>query len=1006
MRMTKLSILLLLIAVNSFSALQIREGRIEPEFAKPGESITVFIEATHDYNKPVSLVGVISENQTWEANQDYLFWYSGGANKEALPPPVPQYNFSTTEMNQHLEWWEYSFTFIVPANFEEGKTYYLIVKGSQENTPFVSTIKAEDIEIIPMEVASNKGVVYNTAYLGEKKSTAKFVMVAGPPPANLEASPSNGIGNIYVYNKSLIKVALSTNNVPDAKIYYTLDGTTPTNGSTLYTDSVLIQGDDTLKAIAIVPGLANSIGEWYYDQQLPSAKLNATPANETIYSYDTPTLNVLLSTNFGGNIVWQLINSDDFSAITPWDTVMDSSYTVQIAGDVIISAFTLGENYSSVDSMWEYDCELPVLEIVADPSDKTFKMNLNVKLSAEYNNTDVDAEIKYIVSTDGKVYQPSEIKNQGALYDPQVGIDINSSVVIYAIATNSNYADGYNSFSYVLDLEEVTIDVDPSEEPDYKIGDKLDTIVITSNADSIKWVMSDMIMDSLSTLNSGTVYNFVSGAFPTISISDPDTVYLSVVGFGHGFESGYKTFKYVKQTLPDIEANFFSSDGYKFSLPHSELTLSVPNPDNKYENVKIFFFIDSSSFGALPDSTDSLYDNGIKLEKTIYVKAIAYADNAKKSNVFEGYYILAAGVVNAVYVDEDGNGEIDASKIDLSMELEHLPDSVEFVSPFNPNEKRIVTSNSIEFDGAMDKLSVTLETPFSYNHEDGTTGFDNAELGKIYSKFYVEAPFVISDSVAPLIQKGYYRPGRIIQTEESVERACDTLILTFSEEINVDNLQNREVNLADVLNYKTMKSYDFDLNLIEKLNSVCRFEVIRYNGDVTYPESGDSIRIDCRSNISDLKGTIQTVSDNRYGYLKVFALPYLLKVKATTPVNPLENSIPEAVKFGNIDKDKGVLIIADFHMVLPVQEKLNAEIFIYDQVGTLVASNNEISSSENISIDIEKNNSNNRTRVIIVWDGKNSKGRKVGTGTYVADIKITDPNGESVPFIIPIGIKE
>ncbi len=1003
--MTKMIFLLLLLiaTVNSFGALQIRNGRIEPEFAKPGEAITVYIEATHDYNKPVSLAGVISENQTWEANSDYLFWYGGGANKEALSPPVPQYNYSVTTMNSHLEWWEYSFTFIVPSNLEEGKTYYLIIKGSQENTPFVSTIKAEDIEIIAMEVASNKGVVYNTAYLGEKKSTAAFIIVAGPPPADLDANPSNGIGNTYIYDKSSINVGLSTNAVTGANIYYTLDGSNPTSGSIPYTDSIKITGDVTLKAIAIVPGFDNTTGEWFYDQQLPDAKLTATPANNSIYTYNTPNLNVTIGTNSGNTIAWQLLNASDSSAVTPWDTTTTSSYTVQISGDVILSAFTIGDDFTSVDSMWAYDCELPVLEVVADPSDTTFQMNQKITLSAEYNGSSVNAEIKYIIDSTGQGFQASDVKDNGILYTG-TEITIFNSVVIYVIATHSDYADGFNSFTYTIDLVSVDISADPSNDPDYKIGDKLDTVKLSSNADTLKWIISSILSDSSTVLQSGIMYDLASGDFPSIKASDSDTMYLSVVGFGQGQESKYKTFVYVKQTLPDIAANFFDSSGYKFSMPHSDLILSIPGSGSLYENVKIYFYIDDSEFGAYPDNSNTLYTTGIELDKTMFVKAIAYADNAKKSNVFVGQYILAAGVSTAKYLDNDGNGEIDGAALNLSMGVASLPDSIIFKSPFNSSESRTIYKSAMDFNVENNRIIVVVNEPFEYNHKSGTTGFEASELGTLYGKYYVESAFNIGDSVAPLIQKGYYKPGKITKSEPIVERACDTLVLSFSEKINTSNLSSGEVSPAELLQIDGLKDYRFDLEFISQKDNSYTFKVVAIDGDITYPQTSDSIRVDHLYNISDLYGNAQNVKENRFGDLIVFDLPYLLKVKAISPVNPTKEKIPEILKKGNIDAENGVLIIADFHMIIPEYTKMDAEISLFDQVGTLVSSSSGIGRGKNIYSDIQNSSEDNRTRIVFVWDGKNVKGRDVGVGMYMAKIRIIDPNGKDISFSVPVGI--
>lgn len=80
---------------------------------------------------------------------------------------------------------------------------------------------------------------------------------ATTPGVNATADPVfTPEGGIYNYTKS-VEIACTT---PDSEIYYTLDGSTPTESSNLYTTPITISGNGTtteIKAITVSPDLQN-----------------------------------------------------------------------------------------------------------------------------------------------------------------------------------------------------------------------------------------------------------------------------------------------------------------------------------------------------------------------------------------------------------------------------------------------------------------------------------------------------------------------------------------------------------------------------------------------------------------------------------------------------------------------------------------------------------------------------------------------------------------------------
>ena len=108
----------------------------------------------------------------------------------------------------------------------------------------------------------------------------------------LSASPSNR----FVKEGTDVKLTASKTN---AAIYYTLDGTTPTDKSTRYTTAITINTDVELKAVAILEGYENStiLQNNYLISNV--AVINVFPSNENpLYKYS----NVIPSVTYSNKI--------------------------------------------------------------------------------------------------------------------------------------------------------------------------------------------------------------------------------------------------------------------------------------------------------------------------------------------------------------------------------------------------------------------------------------------------------------------------------------------------------------------------------------------------------------------------------------------------------------------------------------------------------------------------------------------------------------------------------
>ena len=137
-----------------------------------------------------------------------------------------------------------------------GATIYYTLDGSNPTTQSTqgSTFVLEGE---PGKVIIVKAIAVTAGAEGAIPVTFTYKL-KGKAPAPTASIPS---GTITLTGA---KTALT---VKEGTIYYTIDGSTPTTSSALYTQPILIQESMILKTIAIVPGLENSdVVEYVYTQ--------------------------------------------------------------------------------------------------------------------------------------------------------------------------------------------------------------------------------------------------------------------------------------------------------------------------------------------------------------------------------------------------------------------------------------------------------------------------------------------------------------------------------------------------------------------------------------------------------------------------------------------------------------------------------------------------------------------------------------------------------------------
>jgi hypothetical protein len=110
---------------------------------------------------------------------------------------------------------------------------------------------------IPVSATTTiEAIAVATGYTNSAVATAAYTIGAAPPPTVPTPTFSPGTGSYSGAQSVTISDSLSATTT--VNIYYTINGTTPTTASTLYTGAIPVSATTTIEAIAVVTGYTNS----------------------------------------------------------------------------------------------------------------------------------------------------------------------------------------------------------------------------------------------------------------------------------------------------------------------------------------------------------------------------------------------------------------------------------------------------------------------------------------------------------------------------------------------------------------------------------------------------------------------------------------------------------------------------------------------------------------------------------------------------------------------------
>jgi hypothetical protein len=165
-------------------------------------------------------------------------------------------------------------------------------------------------------------------------------------------------------------------------------------------------------------------------------------------------------------------------------------------------------------------------------------------------------------------------------------------------------------------------------------------------------------------------------------------------------------------------------------------------------------------------------------------------------------------------------------------------------------------------------------------------------------------------------------------------------------------------------------------------------------GGVAAPSPGDMVWINPEGFVTDVvtEGNVQSNPRNRRVRLMVQEVPFAIVPRvANSPLSPEAPPVPDFIlRLPGITERTGMIIMAEPDRPVPANIRLEAVLAIYDIV------DNPVLRERPMPYDPQTG------RLYFVWSGINDRGRRVATGTYLAVIRLRNPQETQM---IRIGVK-
>jgi sugar lactone lactonase YvrE len=280
----------------------------------------------------------------------------------------------------------------------------------------------------PVSVSANKtlkAIAVSPGYINSPVATAAYVI------APLAATPTFSIAGGTYYTAQTVTIS-STTTGPGAAIYYTIDGTTPTSASTLYTGAITVAVAETIKAIATATGYtASNVGSATYNITVSTPVF--TPAAATY----TTTENVVISSATNGvSFYYTLDGTTPTTSSTPYTGPVNVSTSETLQAIGIKTGLV---NSAPASGFYEIDLT-PAVAPTFSLANGTYTNSQLLTLTSSTTGA------KFYYTTDGSAPTISS-----TLYTAPIAV--NSTETVKAITKATNYqASGVTTGSYTINV--------------------------------------------------------------------------------------------------------------------------------------------------------------------------------------------------------------------------------------------------------------------------------------------------------------------------------------------------------------------------------------------------------------------------------------------------------------------------------------------------------------------------------------------------------------------------